>query len=208
MSYVLTVVACIKCYMEYQTLPRFVLSVISNCCWRNKIKIIKHAENVYEIEEFLTIEEQQLFLSSCTDDGWELSHPGNIVKKMTLEQRKLSLEIRIRLSRFFDNLDSLTIVNRLRRLIKDEFMHPHKDDGDPLNKKVVVFGIGIYLNNDFSGGELHYPDLSLSISPRPRSAVIHYGQINHEVKTVKSGARYSITVFAFGDNTTRFNGHI
>ena len=170
------------------------------------MNIVQHSDNIYEIENFLTIEEQNLFLSSCTDDGWEESHPGNIVKEMTDEQKDLTEKILVRLSAFFDNMDSFTTVNRLRRLIVDEFMHPHKDGGDPLNPKVIVFGIAIYLNNDFLGGELSYPDLNLNIIPKPRSAVIHDAKLKHEVKKIKSGKRYSVTAFVFGDRTTRFNG--
>lgn len=171
------------------------------------MNIIEHSTDIYEIEDFLTIEEQDLFLSSCTDDGWEESHPGNIVKEMTTEQEEVAKKMLVRLSDFFDNMDSFTELNRLRRLILGESMHPHKDGGDPLNPKVIVFGIAIYLNDEFSGGELSYPDLDLTIVPKPRSLVIHDAKLNHKVKTVKSGKRYSMTAFVFGDNTTKFNGH-
>lgn len=171
------------------------------------MNIIEHSSEIYEIEDFLTIEEQDLFLSSCIDDGWEESHPGNIVKKMTTKQEEVAKKMLVRLSDFFDNMDSFTEVNRLRRLTTGEFMHPHKDGGDPLNPKVIVFGIAIYLNDEFSGGELSYTDLDLTIVPKPRSLVIHDAKFNHEVKAVKSGTRYSITAFVFGDNTTKFNGH-
>lgn len=171
------------------------------------MNIVEHSADIYEIEDFLTIEEQALFLSSCTDDGWEESHPGNIVKAMTTEQEEVAKKMLVRLSSFFDNMDSFTEVNRLRRLILGEYMHPHKDGGDPLNPKVIVFGIAIYLNDEFSGGELSYPDLDLTIVPKPRSLVIHDAKLNHEVKTVESGKRYSMTAFVFGDNTTKFNGH-
>jgi hypothetical protein len=171
------------------------------------MNVIQHANGIYEIENFLNDEEQELFLSSCTDDGWEESHPGNIVKVMTDKQQEITDKMLVRLAGFFNNMDSFTTVNRLRRLTTGQFMHPHKDGGDPLNPKVIVFGIAIYLNDDFLGGQLSYPDIGLSIDPKPRSAVIHNARFNHEVKTVTSGNRYSITAFIFGDETTNFNGH-
>ena len=171
------------------------------------MKIVEHATDIYEIENFLTDEEQELFLHSCTDDGWEESHPGNIVKVMTDSQEEIAEKILFRLGKFFDNMDSFTIVNRLRRLTTDEFMHAHKDGGDPSNPKVIVFGVAIYLNDEFTGGQLSYPDISLSVNPKSRSAVIHDAKFNHEVKTVTSGNRYSITAFVYGDETTKFNGH-
>lgn len=172
------------------------------------MKIVEHAPGIYEIENFLTIKEQELFLSSCTDNGWVESHPGNIVKDMTDEQRDKINDVLVRLAKNFDNMDDFTYVNKLRRLTTDEFMRAHKDGGDPLNPKSIVFGIAIYLNDEFTGGQLFYSHIGLSISPKPRSAVIHDAKFNHKVKTVTSGNRYSITAFVFGDETTKFNGNI
>ena len=171
------------------------------------MKIVEHATGIYEIENFLTDEEQELFLSSCTDDGWEKSHPGSIVKVMTNSQEEITEKMLFRLGKFFDNIDSFTIVNRLRRLTTGESMYPHKDGGDPSNPKVIVFGIAIYLNDGFTGGQLYYPKINLIINPKPRSVVIHDAKFNHGVKTVTSGNRYSITAFVYGDETTKFNGH-
>lgn len=156
----------------------------------------------------MTIEEQELFLSSCTDDGWVESHPGNIVKDMTDEQKDKTNDVLVRLAKTFDNMDEFTKAKKLRRLTIGEFMWPHVDGGDPLNPKSIVFGIAIYLNDEFTGGQLFYSDIGLSISPKPRSVVIHDAKFNHEVKTVTSGNRYSIAAFVFGDETTKFNGNI
>lgn len=171
------------------------------------MNIIQHADGIYEIEDFLTDEEQELFLSSCTDDGWEKSHPGSIVKVMTNSQEEITEKMLFRLGKFFDNIDSFTIVNRLRRLTTGESMYPHKDGVDPLSPKVIVFGIAIYLNDGFTGGQLYYPKINLIINPKPRSVVIHDAKFNHGVSTVTSGNRYSITAFVYGDETTKFNGH-
>lgn len=172
------------------------------------MNIVKHAENIYEIENFLTTEEQELFLSSCTDDNWKQLHPGNIIKRLTIEQERVADKIRIELSKFFKNMDSFAHANYLRRLITDEFMHPHTDGGDPDNPKVIIFGIAIYLNDEFSGGELYYSDLDLIVVPKPRSVVIHDAKLNHEVKPVKSGKRYSITEFVFGNDLTELDKNL
>jgi hypothetical protein len=184
------------------------------------MNVIQHADGIYEIEDLLNDEEQELFMSSCTDDGWEESHPGNITKPMTKEQFGLRDKLLARLGTFFENVDSFSTVNRLRRLTTGEFMWPHVDAGKPpilpdtvttieypVESKNIVFGVAIYLNDKFTGGELHYPDIELNIYPKPRSAVIHNAKFNHEVKTVTSGNRYSITAFIYGDETTKFNGH-
>jgi len=168
------------------------------------MKLIKHAEDIYEIEDFLTIQEQETFMSLCTDDGWVEYHEGNIVKDMTPKEIIAIDKILHRLRKLFDNMDSFTVVNNVRRLKEGEFMWPHADGGDPSNPKVIVFGIVMYLNDDFTGGKLYYSDIGLSIEPKPRSIVIHDAKLNHEVKTVTSGSRYSITAFVFGNDDTTF----
>jgi Rps23 Pro-64 3,4-dihydroxylase Tpa1-like proline 4-hydroxylase len=88
-------------------------------------------------------------------------------------------------------------------LTNSEFMWPHTDDGNPDDPRKIVFGIAIYLNDDFRGGELIYPDLGLSVTPKAGSMVIHKAHLKHQVFPVL-GERYSITTFVFGDESTKF----
>jgi predicted 2-oxoglutarate/Fe(II)-dependent dioxygenase YbiX len=66
-----------------------------------------------------------------------------------------------------------------------------------------VFGIAIYLNEDFEGGELNYPDLNISIKPKKASILIHDAKLLHQVLPVAYGSRYSITTFVFGTESTK-----
>jgi hypothetical protein len=165
--------------------------------------IIKHAEGIYEIEEFLTKDQQQTFLLLCNDEGWVKSNPGNITKSMDNSSLIEADNVASKISDFFINMDSYTPINRLRRLKFEERMYEHIDGGDPTNPKPIVFGIAIYLNDDFTGGELVYPDLNLSITPKARSMVIHDAKLKHAVNYVTSGNRYSITTFILGNEFTK-----
>ena len=169
------------------------------------MKLIKHAEGVYEIEEFLDEEQRlELLCEATTDLGWKTSHIGNTIKKMS-DKSYLKIErVYKHIETLFTNIESLIQSWDLRRLRNSEFMWPHADGGNPDDPKKIVFGIAIYLNDDFTGGELMYPDLGLSVIPKAGSMVIHEASLMHQVFPVLEGERYSITTFVFGDESTKF----
>lgn len=54
-----------------------------------------------------------------------------------------------------------------------------------------------YYNDEFTGGELYYPEFNLDIKPSPGLAVAHPGDINylHGVRTITSGERWTTPAF-------------
>jgi hypothetical protein len=167
------------------------------------MKIIQHKEGVYEIKNFLTEYQQNIFLSYAQEeDGWETLHLGNTVKKMTDEALLEIEKIYKNIESFFINYKFIRKSYNLRRLRDGEYMWPHKDKAGP-DDPDIVFGIAIYLNDDYEGGELIYPDLGLSITPKSRSMMIHDASLKHQVFPVGK-SRYSITIFVFGDESTKF----
>lgn len=61
----------------------------------------------------------------------------------------------------------------------------------------------LYLNDDYDGGEINFPDIDLCIKPTPSTLIFFKGDntLMHEVKKVKSGERKNILMF-FGDAAT------
>jgi hypothetical protein len=169
------------------------------------MKLIKHAEGVYEVEGILDEEFKIALLSIAENNtGWKTAQPGNTVKDMG-DDLYFKLEpVYKNIETFFTNIESIVYSRDLRRLKNSEFMWPHTDDGNPDDPRTIVFGIAIYLNDTFTGGELIYPDLGLSVTPRPGSMVIHSAHLKHQVFPVLGGARYSITTFVFGNKSTKF----
>lgn len=162
----------------------------------------KHGVGVYEIEDFLTEDEINGLLLSADPNGFIESHPGNIFQNFIPKSLEYIPAISYRILTCFNNAQSHTKITNVRRLKDGEFMYPHKDDGYPDSKETIVFGIVIYLNDDFTGGELNYPDLGILIKPKRSSMLIHDAKLLHEVLPVKSGSRYSITTFIFGEEST------
>jgi len=78
---------------------------------------------------------------------------------------------------------------------------PHADkqlnDGRP--NAFVDYDINtlFYYNDEFTGGELYYPQHNITVRPKPGLAVIHPGDVNylHGVKMITSGERYTTPSF-------------
>ena len=59
--------------------------------------------------------------------------------------------------------------------------------------KLIQWGSVIYPNDDYDGGEIHYPTYNFSYKPEAGSAIFHSGYTMHGVKKVTLGERYCIT---------------
>lgn len=167
------------------------------------MKTIEHTHGIYEIENFLTEEQQKALLSFCTEDSWFNENPYNIAKQIPIEYHDEADKIREKCLSLFKNGSSKQI-RTIRKIIKGGFMPDHIDSGDIENSEPIVFGLTMYLNNDFTGGELYYTQFGLKITPRPRNLVIHHARHRHLVLPVESGNRYAISTFILGDKDTAF----
>jgi predicted 2-oxoglutarate/Fe(II)-dependent dioxygenase YbiX len=63
-----------------------------------------------------------------------------------------------------------------------------------------MYGVVLYLSDpsEYTGGELFYTKLNKTLSPAKGSIIIHPGdeEYSHTVKTVKSGLRLNVSLFA------------
>jgi hypothetical protein len=75
-------------------------------------------------------------------------------------------------------------------------MQVHHDSGED---ESISYGLVYYLNDDYVGGEIFYPELNLEIKPEANSLVIHPATLKyrHGVRDVVSGDRYTTTMFAY-----------
>jgi len=91
------------------------------------------------------------------------------------------------------------------RWLPGQFQHPHADKelhegenaGKPNDFPWYDIGSLFYLNDDYEGGELYFPNQNLEFKPSPGSAFFFPGDMNyvHGVKEVKSGIRYTCPLF-------------
>lgn len=77
---------------------------------------------------------------------------------------------------------------------QNDKMEPHVDD---LGAEHYHMASLIYLNDDYSGGEISFISHDISIKPDKGDLIIFPGNLHyaHEVKTIDSGFRYTIPVW-------------
>ena len=169
------------------------------------------AENVFLFENFLTEEEVKIFYNIAilsdssmwiveTDDWYKnrlLRIPDytNLLNKyksniIEIENRYKELFYKEINSTEFNFIDNRTIY----KADVGDLMPPHYDLG---GNSLVRYGIVIYINDNYEGGEIYYPKLKVSLKPKSGSIIFHPSTIKytHGVKPVVSGTRYSMANF-------------
>ena len=90
-------------------------------------------------------------------------------------------------------------------------LQPHADSENPGGVQHPYpwrdFATVIYLNDDYEGGEIHFPSLRLELKPAPRTLIIFPGTLRflHGVRRVRSGMRHTIASFLTFDPAHRFD---
>lgn len=99
--------------------------------------------------------------------------------------------------------DCLSLV----RWLPGDYQEPHADAEDP-NGEVHEFSWRkyaalIYLNQDFQGGDLYFPNKKLRVKPVPKLLAMFPGTLEyqHEVEKVSGGIRYTLASFWTADPT-------
>lgn len=160
------------------------------------MKINKYPHEIYEIEDFISDEEIREILDQVNlidDEGWGSNNsgfkiPGNAVLS--------NLEHKIVQS--FYNVTRCVSIQDVKRLKVGEVINAHIDQSEP----DLMWGAIVYLNDNYKGGEIEYPELDFKLKPKKGSMVVHQSINLHHVLPVLDGIRYMATTFLFGDETT------
>jgi len=90
-------------------------------------------------------------------------------------------------------------------------LHPHADsenpDGVPHPFPWRDFASVIYLNDDYEGGAIYFPNLNIELKPRPGTLITFPGTLRylHGVRCVTSGMRHTIASFITFDESKRYD---
>ena len=89
-------------------------------------------------------------------------------------------------NRYNLNLDQVTI----KAWNQGQSMGPHFDGQD--GNKDLAFSLVAYINDDYEGGEISFPNHNITIKPQAGSLIMFPSQepFIHEVKPIISGTRY------------------
>jgi hypothetical protein len=171
------------------------------------MKVNKISPDIYEVEDFVSVGEQQYIINFCKnleEDQWwiplseEYKKEFFYGKQYNAKKPFVFTKIDRRVNLLFSSMLNPETV-ALQRYKKDDKIQPHKDYWLYDLPYHVRYGICIYYNDDYEGGELFYPDLGIIHKPKARSLVMHGGNINHETLPVTSDdERYFSTAFITG----------
>lgn len=103
----------------------------------------------------------------------------------------------IRDTKDMDLSSVFTGLGPINRTKVGECLPAHDDLGPPELNAPVEYGVVLYLNEDFVGGELYYSEKNLELPPKRGMLVIHPStkEYTHGVREVTEGVRYGLTMF-------------
>jgi hypothetical protein len=88
-----------------------------------------------------------------------------------------------------------------QKWVKGGYANPHSDNsnehGEPNGFEINKYVSILYLNDDYSGGEIYFPDHSIEFKPAAGSLVAFSGGIDnvHGVRVIADGVRHTIVSF-------------
>jgi hypothetical protein len=164
---------------------------------------------VREYENFIKDDELEYLFSivnSTTEDDWFNGDPNSswYGKNLIIENSVHLDNISLRIKNIFDDdwkINHIGIIHRFRSDFSTIGRH-----SDEIGHPEIRYGAVLYLNDDYEGGEIVYPDLNLSIKPKSKSLVIHPGNVDHLVNDIKPGkTRYMLTTFIHHNTLTEWD---
>lgn len=111
---------------------------------------------------------------------------------------------KIEVDKFF-NVDAMPTSPALVRWLPGMFQHPHadkelhigEDKGKPNDFPYYDLAGLFYINDDYEGGELYFPNQGIQFKPKRGAAYFFPGDLNyiHGVTEITSGIRYTCPFF-------------
>lgn len=166
----------------------------------NVAKIGDSANNIQYIENVLPKEDHKAILDYIKiTESWE-QQPWNA---LTIQSKNLPEEIVQILNSVFELVYKKSVelydveINPFHRsglhlvkFVKGFYLVPHVDTMSSEGNHIASV---YYINDDYTGGEINFPDHNLEIKPKPNSLIIFPGNENylHEVREIVGNDRYS-----------------
>ena len=176
------------------------------------MEIRRITEDIWEVENLLSQEEVEHLLSvaKASEDFFWYSEEqsqdwsGRVLNApLAYGQSSKEMDILLKLAEIIENL----FINMTKYVQPYSILRTRTGEHFPYHSDSVtdiynVFGLVFYLNDDYTGGELDYQDLNISVKPKANSMLIHRAHLIHGVKEVTNGTRYAVSSFVEGDKTT------
>jgi hypothetical protein len=172
-------------------------------------------DRLWEYENFLTNEEIDSIMdviNSSDESSWfsedlpdyDKHHAGKTLPISSTKILKDTINgINNRVASLFLNTTQMVSIGSVVRgsdIYTPVGFHRDNEDQDmTVNRNADnKYGVLMYLNDTFDGGEICYPEFEIQYKPKPGVLLIHYAGNLHGVNPISNGIRYSMTSFAWG----------
>lgn len=168
------------------------------------MNIKNHNDLIYEIDNFLNASDHQSLLTMVNEN---LAHDFTSFDKKTnnyiivgwdddsdIKAVHWNYEIAYQIeelikSIFINNIVPTNFevlgVNTISCMLlypKNHFKEGHRDRG---GDESIEFGCVYYINDDYEGGEIIYPDLQISIKPKANTLILHKSDLIHHTAPIQ-----------------------
>lgn len=161
----------------------------------------KTIDQTYEfckkINNFCKMQDNEVWDNRVYNPGdFQKDNPSLYKKIKFIYANKLKNEIEKKFGFLLEEKDPSIVIWR-----PGDFQPPHADkeqpDGSPNQFPFYDLSSLIYINDDYEGGEIFFPQHDLEIRPSAGDAVFFPGDRNylHGVNEIKSGIRFTIPIF-------------
>lgn len=152
---------------------------------------------IYEVEGFIPNDDLSVlvdYITNADDSEWFKKNSHGLFIEVDREDVQQILDSYV--AKLEESFSGKTVlpINRISRLIEGKNMGVHSDN---LSEPRCIRGVILYLNDDYSGGEIHYRDIDVTHKPKAGSVIIHDASYLHEVLPVTEGTRYMATTFVW-----------
>lgn len=167
-----------------------------------KINIISNG--IYEIENFITDNEINDILyeiSNIDESQWHVVGKDYTTdfwngKTLFLSNSTKLENIYKRFNLIFKSKLDITGLSSIQRYRKNESIGYHTDHWIEDAEYAIAYGLVIYYNDNYSGGEIEYPELGITIKPKKGSLIMHKGDILHgTLPVLDDSVRYFSSCF-------------
>jgi hypothetical protein len=174
------------------------------------VNIIKLYEDIYEVPDFLTNKELlEVFaiINDTKEEDWfseETAKDKDFAdfwegKNLQLKGNTVFDKVSSKMENLFESYFDYPGKVLLQRYKKGDFINSHRDQWNPDLPYYVGYGLCLYYNDDYQGGQLEYPEIGLIIKPRENSLYIHGGNVLHgSLPVLDDKIRYFSTAFVRG----------
>lgn len=159
-----------------------------------------HHDVILEIQDFATNDEVEQVLSTALQKTeWrDAAEEGFWMNRIVKIETEAQQNFYNKLQNMFLSFDKINTLESISRFFPGDSMPVHEDE---IGDKNIAYGAIIYLNDDYNGGELYYPDYDFKIKPKAGSMLMHPGNVSHQVTEVSKKTRYFLTTFIHGTAT-------